>query len=715
MTMRPDLLALTDDSLISLANRGIFKRAVKENSATPPALTESPDGTVEVVFHDGIRTTLPPGTTLEAAPCTCSATTVCRHRVMAVLAYRASTETPSAATAPNAQTADSSTAQENPALPDDRTANEAAVPVAAASAGSGNDAGQQSPASEAGKAHSTKPADVASTATWAKPWSPGDFTDDQLRELLGPRAFTAARRAHRSGYRAIIRRGTASDPVPSVELSAVTVRFLVPNEIGYARADAARGSRTDAIALAVWAFRVADVLDPDTDSLEVTVGAATDGSAAVTATASVLSPLADLVNDGVSHAGPDLAGVFTAATRALDSACARWPHDALTDLLDQLSAYRDRSARHDPLRTASLITELVARHRASARDWVPVLGTEEAAQTPLRHLRLTGLGARVTGDDESRSLEVYLAHPEARIVLTLHHTVAIPEGTDPPSPTALAARRTGTARYADLAAGNVVTESAVRSANRTVRLATSRVARTSVLPSSGDWSKLPPELLLTDLDAEAARLAALPPSLVRPRVRGESLRAVEVAAITEIRYLPGEQRLEATLEAPTGTAILTYTHTAATPGAIDSLAHLLSGESGPVRYIAGTLERHHGRLTLTPTALVVGTTVHIPAFATADRPIPPGTALPQQDPLLAATTSALSLTAEVPHRGARHLPPTWFDRATTTATTLRRLGLTSAATSLDALRHSLTTPTTPTTLHHWTDTHLRLLLTAEQL
>ncbi|MBF6489044.1 hypothetical protein IU431_33530 [Nocardia otitidiscaviarum] len=657
--MRADLLALTDDSLISLANRGLLKRAVKENAAAPPELTESGDGTVAVTFADGVRTTLPPDTTLELSSCTCAATTVCRHRVRAVLAYRAYAET-------------------------------------------------SEPAAESARADSPEA---------AVSWSPAEFTDEQLRDLVGARAFAAAGRARRAGYRARVRRATAHDPVPSAELSAVTVRFLVPGDLGYARTDAARGARADAIVLAVWAFRAADAVDTVDETVEVTVGDHADGTAAgaaAGAAAAVLTPLAELLEDGVAQACPALPQVFAGAHRALDAAGARWPHDALTELLDQLAAYRDRAARHDPLRTAALIAELVARQRAGTRDPVAVLGTEEAARTPLRHLRLTGLGARVHGDDESRCVEVYLAHPEARIVLTLRHTIAVREGAVPPTAAALGARRAGTSRLRELAAGHIVTESAVRSANRGVRLATGRVARTSVLPATGDWDTLPPELLVTDLDAEAARLAALPPTVIRPRVRGEAVRAVAVERIDAIHYLPDEQRLEATVHAPAGRATVTFTHTAAAPGALDDLARTLSGDAGPIRFLAGTLERHHGRLTLDPTAVVAAAAVVVPAFATTDHPTPSGAAAPQPDPLAAALTTALALSAELPHRGLRHLPPTWSARAADTAATLRRLGLPGAAASLDRLCRTLTHPG-PAALDHWADTHLRLLVTAERL
>ncbi|WP_063038334.1 hypothetical protein [Nocardia pseudovaccinii] len=775
--MRTDLLALTDDSLIALANRGIVKRAVKENAATPPQLTETPDSTIEARFPDGTHTTLPPGVTIEAAPCSCGAPTLCRHRVMTVLAYRdAKTTMP-----PRCDTAAAESTAADSTAPPPRATNAAeqsrarsAEPVTSAATtigpGSGNPstanrghastadgrdtrttlsrepettsdgvAGDQparnSDPGPAGRHPHIADTESAESVTADRPtggphpdtgsmeghtshagWTPGEFTDDQLNELLGKRAFMAAGRARRAGYRATVRRASAQDPVPSVELAAVTVRFLVPGDLGYARADAARGARLDAIALAVWAFRVADATDPAAESVTVTVGDAADGAAAVSAVQLVVAPLADLLTDGVAHAGSQLPAIFANARRDLDRAGARWPHDVLDDLLDQLTAYRDRSARHDPTRTAALIAELVARQRACSRNWVAVLGTEEPAETPLRHLRLTGLGAWVGGDAETRGVELYLAHAEARIVLTLHHSITVPADAEPPDAAALGARRCGPARIADLAAGNVVTESAIRSANRAVRLANSRVARTSVMPSAGAWETLPPELLIGDLDAESARIAALPPAPIRPRVHGESVRALIVETVEAIRYLPGEQRLVAQLRCPVGTATAIFTHTSATPGAIDALTESLSGALGPVRYVAGILERHAGHLTITPTAVVAGRRVIVPSFAPTGILAPPDGSAAIDDPLAATVTTALAITAEVAHRGIRHLPPSWFDRATDAAGSLRRHGFATAATTLDILRTTLATPiSADTALDLWADTHLRLLVTAEQL
>jgi len=86
---RADLLALTTDALTRLANVGLVKRALKDAEAGAVTdLTVDADGTVVAVSKDGATTRLPPRATLAAAPCTCGAATVCRHRLTAVLAYQ---------------------------------------------------------------------------------------------------------------------------------------------------------------------------------------------------------------------------------------------------------------------------------------------------------------------------------------------------------------------------------------------------------------------------------------------------------------------------------------------------------------------------------------------------------------------------------------------------------------------------------------------------
>jgi hypothetical protein len=98
--MRADLLALDDDGLVALANRGLVKRARKEvDRGDGPKVVLEGD-VVVATFADGTVSRLPADVPLKDAPCTCGASKVCRHRLAAVMAYRAGADTPAHDDAP---------------------------------------------------------------------------------------------------------------------------------------------------------------------------------------------------------------------------------------------------------------------------------------------------------------------------------------------------------------------------------------------------------------------------------------------------------------------------------------------------------------------------------------------------------------------------------------------------------------------------------------
>ncbi|QGM46399.1 SWIM zinc finger family protein [Methylocystis heyeri] len=89
MISRPDLVALADDALIQLANAGLLKRALRDQTeGRSPTLAETSDGAIEARFADGALTRLSPGKTPLEADCSCPASGMCRHRIGLVVAYR---------------------------------------------------------------------------------------------------------------------------------------------------------------------------------------------------------------------------------------------------------------------------------------------------------------------------------------------------------------------------------------------------------------------------------------------------------------------------------------------------------------------------------------------------------------------------------------------------------------------------------------------------
>lgn len=639
--IRDDLLALTHDSLAALTNRGLVKRAAKDlDAGTVPELDVAADGAVHAVFPDGTETALPAEGGLEAAVCSCSAATKCRHRVGVVLAYQ-------------------QRHREN-----EDTAEPEAIPT------------------------------------------PAEVTDEELREAFGSHALAAAEKARRAGYTARLTWPGPDRPAVA-ELPSCTVSFLVPGRLGYVHSDAAGPARDAAIVQAVWAFRAAE----NTATTSISVGGGAGGETLAEATA-----LADRVLlGGVESADGVLTAALAREADALTKRRMHWPADTVRDLIDQVRRYHDRSASYDPQRFAALLAELPARARAartpSGTPNSQILGGDEAAQTPLKLVRHIGLGCRIGTDGERRTAELFLADPETGMVLTVARDWEIPAERTLTGHE-VAERRLAGCRIGALAAGQVVSEAAARTAARSLRLGAGRLAKTQVLPLGRSWSELPPSLHITDLDAARERLDAMPPSMIRPRVAAELVRVIAVDRIATAGYDPAAQTFEAVLTAPDGGSTrLRAAHRAAAPGALGAIeAALRQG----TRAIAGTLRRHRGELVVEPTALLTGEGVIVPDLAPGDDSAAlDAVHAAERDPLAEAVEDALDVCADLAHRGLRQAREPSRRRVETTAATLHAVGFRSAASTFVQLSKALSADDDAARTAAWTEAAIRTLVTAE--
>jgi hypothetical protein len=542
-------------------------------------------------------------------------------------------------------------------------------------------------------------------------WSPGAFDDDALARVFGQRAITAARRTLRAGYSARLRRPGAGDPVAQAELQTCTVRFLVPDELGYVHTDAVAAVRGEATVLAVWAFRAADERGLTGDEIRLDVGGPPGASGGGLDAALDLAD--QILLEGAMHAGPVLAAALGRASAELAADGLHWPAAALDDLAGQLAAYHERRADHDPERIAELLAEIHARHRAarSGGDRSQVLGTNESAETPLRRVRLAALGCRVGGTPGDRTADIYLAHTGTGIVLVLRRRWDVLDG-DRLTGADLAGRRILGSSLRSLAAANVVSESATRSAGGLVRVAAGRVAKTTVTPLGDAWESLPAALLVRDLDAEGRALDALPPRLVRPRVAAEAVRVVEIAEVRDIGYHPGSQRLEAVVADAAGTtAVVSADYSPYRPAALDALAEALAASP---RFVSGAVRRDRGGLLIDPFAVMTAGGVVVPDLAAGDGAAALGAPPPADpDPLARALGEALAACAEAAHRGLLNLPQGLRDRIGRAGRELERVGLRTAAATVAGLATALTADDQHRTARAWATAHIRLLTTAE--
>ncbi len=645
---RKDLLSLTPESVAALANLGLVKRAQREIAGgTGPSLEEDEAGVVTGTFPDGVVTKLPPNVLLRDAPCSCGATTVCRHRVAVVLAYPAWHESHSA------------------------------------------------PLSKKGEA-----------------WSPSCFDDAALEALVGKRLFRRAQTIARGGIVVEIEAGAT----PLAKLPTCTVRFHVPRDLAYARCDCQATIACEHVVIASWAFRRADETNTTAPAAIELGTQRTDAASAGLGDALTLAE--HVIVEGIAHIGEGAHARFARARLALEQDGALWPNTILEDLERTIEAYRNRSARFRTADATMLLASLAARARAADQGGqLPrryILGSDEAPETALDHVRLVSLGARIDADDRAREASVYLLDPDTGIVLVLSRRFEFAPDKDPEEGPDLAKRAiAGRFTIEAVARGQLVTRAAKRRANHALTLSASRAGLTSVAPSAGDWDSMRSSILVRDFGKLAEDLHARPPRLLAPRILASQMRvlALEQEAVQRVAYRPGEQEIFAELADTEGATVhLVRRHVRSAPHALDAIAKALA--DGP-RFIAGDVRLGATGIEIDPTAIVTDRIV-VPDIEKEKRTVEGLPLLaPKKTPaLVAAIERASTLLEEALHDGLARTRSGFADRAAETAHLLEAIGLTDAALRVKTLATAVKT-SDPEGARAWLDAAIRIELTRE--
>ncbi|QTD46615.1 hypothetical protein [Ottowia testudinis] len=385
--LRPDLAHLSPEALTQLANAGLVKRALREQAAGyVPELRLEDDDTLVAAFSDGITTRWPKGKPITQVQCSCVATAICRHRLIAALQFRELLAlSGSGQEAENTQKTDAS-----------------AAPPAGAS---------NSPA----------------TAAPTDPPSPGLASDAALSTLLPAALLARAEQQRQAGLLVHIHRRGAGEPCDTARLPAATVRYWAGAAVEAARCDCVQQSACEHVALGVWAFREADARAPHAPMLPVQLGSA-DAAVRLPA-APYLAVLAALLRHGVLQGPAPCAPAFNLAVSDASGAGAEWLVQTLTDLQQWQAAYAARSARYSAEDGLDLATELVLRLHLGAQPGQAkaVLGIGQPHEVPLDRLRLMCLGARTERDGAERRTRLVLADLDTGSRMALLHDWKVPQ------------------------------------------------------------------------------------------------------------------------------------------------------------------------------------------------------------------------------------------------------------------------------------------------
>jgi len=641
---RTDLLELTPEALVALANAGFVKRAQKDVAeGNLPALEEIEDGTINASYADGHRTVLGPNSTLRDASCTCPASGLCRHRVTLVLAYQAQAKALAGA------------------QPQDETAGE------------------------------------------ASPWSPSHFAAT-LGETVP--ASTLAQAMKLAAAHPVVKliAWQEAAPVPSARLPMCNVRFFSRSSLTHARCDCKEGSGCAHIILAVWAFEQAEEKSPGFAEASVTLAKAQAGAGAPAARLLENQSAATLLErthalalqvwlDGSSQPMLALEARFEEVLSLAAQLGWCWVGESLNGIKDLMLAQHARSSRFDPKMLLAALASLHARLAAAvladgqaAAGKLPevpasqLLGVGVKGEVALDHLRLVSLGAQLWSDDEAEGALLVFADPDTLAVTVIERSWPKPKAGEPGI--AIKSRRIAGQPVERLAASQVVTNGARRRANGALEIAAG-ARQTNVLPLSPKaWDDLMAPVRQSSAPELRDYLLNAVPDFARPLQAIEHMHIVPVTQAGKWEWNAARQTLSAWIQVGEleQRLLLRKHHNPAAPHAIDALASALSGDYGALIAVSGTVTLEAGLVVIDPFAILTEQRAVVPDVeAAAPRELVTDISLLEPPVLVGLADKVHALLGRWLRQGLRHQAAGALQEGAELAATLERNGLTAAA------------------------------------
>ncbi|MGE3852217.1 MAG: hypothetical protein AB7K09_10765 [Planctomycetota bacterium] len=546
---RHDLLALTEDDLVALSNRGNVRRGMREIEAGEPAAAgfqEAGDGTVSVIWADDATCTLPGKGTLKDGTCTCVAGGMCRHLVRTVLYYW------------SAHKADG---------------DSGATPAATG-------------------------AETAPAATAVGPWDPGAITDEQLASVMRKPLLMRAQSLFEEGLLLSLVR--SRKPVARLHAPAHTVRFLVPGDPRYTICDCGMDAPCIHVPIAVAAFRklpadeLSGLVTTQEKALPVPVALLDD----------IESTVIEFARVGAAGSSRALLGKLQrAANRCADDGLV-WPGTVIDELMHEIERYTTRDAAFAPGQLAVLIGELIARSdaiRGGITDPPQPLirGSRLDATATLGRSRYVGLGCGAEPGNRRIRILACLQDMQTGTVGVVEHAHSVRDPNDdlpadyvPRAMHELASWRLRDVPLSSWGSGQVQLQSVKRDA--TQRLIPGRAA-VSASTQAYAWEELRPPVLVENIAELQAHLRLLPPSCLRPRRVAEDFHVLPVRRVVSCEFDVRRHALRAELRDSDDLPVwIEHPYTSRGAAGFERLFAGLQSHREEIAFVSGKVARSSG-------------------------------------------------------------------------------------------------------------------------
>jgi hypothetical protein len=543
--MRPDLLALTLDDLVTLGNRGLLKRAQQELASNDlrGEIAEDSTGNISIQWSDDICCHLPANQTLGQSQCSCPATSICRHLIRSALFYQSQQTSPS----------------------------------------------------------------VTDSSPPTAPWNPGDISDETLQTHYKKAILTKLRAQFDAGQ--IIQVTIDSKPIAHLHSLALNLRFLVPQDIRYTHCDCKEPAPCSHVPLVIWAFRqlppkqdralististAHPVPTQLLDELEQQIG-----ELSLVGIAGMNGILRDrLTRLEKQCRSSELVWMAEILTDILQASTYYQQHDAQFDMAQAIDHLSELLIRSDAIRNYAATNNPIPRLfiTGSAQDQTVDLGSS----------RLMGLGCGAAVRAGGVTLTAYLQDLASGTVMAMPQHFANPE--EPQAARdfwQLAQSSVGkNMQLANIGSGQILIQGGKRTPSYQFIPGRSPM---SLNPQSYQWEKLRAPLLVNNFEELIAQLRELPIPELQPRRMTEKLRVLLIAQVSTVEFDPIQQALRALVVDTAGTTA-TLIHPYLQRGRFGFEAMLESLQQDPLKFVSARVTLTPNGLQLEPIALIFQT------------------------------------------------------------------------------------------------------------
>ena len=556
-----DLLALTNDDLTVLSNRGLVKRSLKELNSNKFTyqIIENEAETI-VLWSDDVKCILPATEKISDRHCTCSATNICRHLIRSILLYQQKHQ--------ELKKGNNSQTTETEVIPENEQKEEEEKEIK----------------------------NISST----KPWNPAIISDTQLASYFSKATLTRYRNEFESDRVIEVIKGIK--PIARIHSLAYTVRFLVEGNLDYTYCDCNETAPCRHVLYAIWAFRLLDkdktsgIISTQKEALPIPVPLLNE----------IDRTLQDLLIVGIRGISTSLVGRLQRLENDCRDAELIWLAEIISELIQEYDRYTNRDARFSAVKVTELIGELCIRSDAIRNniDTVPQLfirGSKTDRLTEISASRLIGLGCGVQVKKQSVILTAYLQDSNSGTVVAVCQEFVNPEDRSEQPLLGELAQKALFKRvsFTNLGAGQILTKGGKRSPNYQFFPGRRQMA---INPQTFEWSKLRSPLLVEEFDVLQAHLQLLPPASVCPRRLTENFYVLAVDTVESVRFSPVEQETTATLfDRQKNTIHLKFPYNSCAKAGTELLSCLKSQQ---IKFVAGRVYGNTSGVTIEPISVV---------------------------------------------------------------------------------------------------------------